>query len=85
MSYVKTNPIVILGFFSQDVNKAIGQITHYLSEIDRTKLEIEEKIKEKYKIDVQIIRPRGFILVGDDIEWEDKKKKSFEKIEFHSP
>ena len=69
-------------YFSPEVNRAIGQMTNYLNEIDRTKLEIEKNIEREYGITANITKPRAFILIGDNDDWEVIKKEALRKLNF---
>ena len=66
--------------WSKNSNIAIGQVVNYLSEIDRLRLEIEKQIKPKYKKDVSLLKPRAFILIGDNENWSLEKKEGLRKL-----
>jgi|JI9StandDraft_1071089.scaffolds.fasta_scaffold53791_1 hypothetical protein len=65
-------------YWSDELSKAISQTENYIHKILNTTLDFKESIKEKEKISINIIRPRGFIIVGNSKQLEDDKKiKSF--------
>lgn len=61
-------------------NEAIGQVVNYIGEIDRSRLEIEKNIKEKYVHEISLLKPRGYILIGDSFLWSNKKKEGLRKM-----
>lgn len=66
--------------WSGDSNKAIGQVVNYLNEVDRLCLEIEKNIKTAYGYDLMILKPRAYILIGDNSDWGDAKKEGLRKL-----
>ena len=61
-------------------NEAIGQMVNYLGEIDRLRLEIERSIKNRYGYKISLLKPRGYILIGDSSQWLDEKKEGLRKM-----
>ncbi|MFA5300017.1 MAG: Shedu anti-phage system protein SduA domain-containing protein [Lutibacter sp.] len=66
--------------WSQEANTAIGQVVNYLCEIDRLKLEIEKNIREKYKIEINLLKPHAYILIGNSSTWDNNKKEGLRKM-----
>ena len=66
--------------WSKESNYAIGQVVNYLSEIDRLKLEIEERIEKTYYKEVSMLKPRAFILIGQSGDWSKDKKEGLRKL-----
>jgi len=66
--------------WTQETNKAIGQVVNYLSEIDRLRYEIEKIIKDQYKIEVSLLKPRAYVLIGNSSSWGDSKKEGLRKL-----
>lgn len=66
--------------FTEECNQAVGQVINYLNSIGDLRLQIEEEIKSKYGKSVSMIKPRGFILIGDSRNWSEEKKKALRKI-----
>lgn len=66
--------------WSPGTNAAIGQITNYIIDIERLRLEIEREIKIKTSRDVLLLKPRAFILTGNSGEWTTEKKEALRKL-----
>lgn len=66
--------------WSPETNIAIGQVVNYLSEIDRLRLEIEKNIKDKYKFEINLLKPRAYILIGNSSTWDNNKKEGLRKM-----
>lgn len=62
------------------VSAAIGQVVNYLEEMSRLRLEIERGIKNNYRLDVVIIRPRAIILIGRSDDWSEAQKHALRKL-----
>jgi hypothetical protein len=62
--------------------EAIGQAVNYLHEMELNQLQIQQKIREEYHIDVFTIKPRAFILIGNSEDWEEKKIKALRKLNY---
>lgn len=61
-------------------NTAIGQVINYLCEIDRLRLEIERNIKAACRVELSLVRPRAFILIGNSSDWETDKLEGLRKM-----
>lgn len=72
--------------WSNEVNKALGQVINYIDSIELNRLQLKEKINEKYenayKSTIFTIRPRAFILVGISNDWNDKMKQALRKLNY---
>ena len=70
--------------WSSECNKAIGQVTNYLYEMELNQLQLRDRINEKYKgvfeSEVRVIRPRAFVLIGRSDNWDSKMKDGFRKL-----
>jgi len=55
---------------------------NYLHEMELNQLQIQQKIREEYHIDVFTIKPRAFILIGNSEDWEEKKIKALRKLNY---
>ena len=66
--------------WSPETNTAIGQVVNYLSEIDRLQLEIEKSIKDKYNLEINLLKPRAYILIGNSKGWDNSKKEGLRKM-----
>lgn len=65
-----------------ETNKAIGQVVNYLNDIERLQLELSDKIKDKYNVDIFLIKPRAFIVIGNSKNWGSVKKKALRKLNY---
>lgn len=68
--------------WSSDANKAIGQVVTYLSDIELYQLHLRDEIKRVYKLDVYLIKPRAFILIGNKDEWTEEQHKALRKLNY---
>ena len=68
--------------WSGDTNKAIGQVVTYLGDIELYQLHLKQQIKNKYNLDLSVIKPRAFILIGNSDNWDPTKKESLRKLNF---
>lgn len=66
--------------WSSDTNTAIGQMTNYLVDIDRLRLEIEKEIKMNTGRNVLLLKPRAYILTGNSEKWLPAKKEGLRKL-----
>lgn len=55
--------------WTNESNKAIGQVVNYLWEIDRLRLDIEREIQTKYFKTVSLLRPCAYIIIWNDDNW----------------
>ena len=70
--------------WSSECNKAIGQVTNYLYEMELNQLQLRDRINEKYgdvlESEVRIVRPRAFILIGQSDNWNRNMKDGFRRL-----
>ena len=66
--------------WAEKTNIAIGQVINYLGEIDRSRLEIEKNVKDKYGYEISLLKPRAFILIGNSDGWDSDKKEGLRKM-----
>ncbi len=66
--------------WSGDTNSAIGQMTNYIIDINRLRLEIEKEIKMNTGRDVLLLKPRVYILTGNSEKWLPAKKEGLRKL-----
>jgi hypothetical protein len=66
--------------WTNETNSAIGQVVNYLNEIDRLRLEIEKNVKTKYDYEICLLKPRVYILIGDNADWDSEKKEGLRKM-----
>lgn len=60
-------------YWDVEVAKAISQTEKYVQMLIKKDLEVREIIREKCKIEVKIVRPRGFIVVGTSKQFANQK------------
>ena len=61
-------------YWSAEASKAISQVEKYIYDIEKHSDSLMNNFREK-GIDLQIIRPRGFVLIGKRIDLENQKSK----------
>ena len=70
--------------WAPDANRAIGQVTNYIYEMESHPYELKEKINRKYSEhvghEINIVRPRAFILIGKEDDWGQPEKEAFRKL-----
>lgn len=68
-------------YWKTDVSKAIAQIENYIEEIIRNSDDYIRAVKKKKGIDIQVVRPRGYIIAGTSKQFSNKKEASdFRKL-----
>ena len=69
-----------------DTNAAIGQVVKYIQELEDHRLEIRDRINERYGAEYgiifYIIRPRAFILVGESNGWRTVEIEAFRRLNY---
>lgn len=63
-------------------SEAIGQAVNYLHEIELNQLQIQKKIKEKYSLDLLVIKPRVLLLIGNSKSWSSPQKEALRKLNY---
>lgn len=66
-------------FWSEETSKAIAQVEKYIYEIELNAANLMKTLREE-GLDVKIIRPRGFILIGKRESLDSKKKENAFRI-----
>jgi hypothetical protein len=66
--------------WSNEANGAIGQVVHYLYEIELHQLEIAQKLRREHALKLSTIKPRAFILVGKSDFWDEEERDAFRKL-----
>ena len=69
--------------WTSETNSAIGQVVNYLTEIDRLRLENENKIQNETGNKVLFLKPRAFILIGNSQDWSNQKKEALRKLNYY--
>lgn len=60
-------------YWDAEIARAIIQTEKYIQMLIKQGLEVRDFIKEKYGVDVKVIRPRGFIVAGKSDQFENTK------------
>jgi hypothetical protein len=63
-------------YWTTEITKAISQVENYIDSINKYANDLAVAIREKYKLDLNIVRPRGYIIAGHSKELKDSEKKS---------
>jgi hypothetical protein len=66
--------------WTPETNAALGQVINYLCDVEHYRYELQEKIMKEYGIEVSIIKPRAFILIGNKEHWPKDKKEALRKM-----
>lgn len=62
-------------YWDTEISKAIIQVENYIEDISKQSDAIRSFIKDKYKIDLKVVRPRGIILAGISSGFASQKQK----------
>ena len=68
------------GRWTVEVSNAISQGLRYIREIEQNHYEIKKRIKEDAGIDINILKPRVFILIGMSNKWTTQDKEVFRHL-----
>ena len=66
--------------WSKESNYAIGQVVNYLGTIDENRFQIERAINNRYRNEMSMLKPKAFILIGQNDGWEPEKKEGLRKL-----
>ncbi len=58
-----------------EIARAVIQVENYLEQVSNHAAQVRSFIKDKYQIDLKVVRPRGFILAGITSEFTDQKQR----------
>lgn len=66
-------------YWTAEISKAIAQVENYIDSISRYANDLAVEIRTQYKLDINIVRPRGYIIAGHtkELRGSAKKKDSF--------
>ncbi len=59
-------------YWSTELSKAISQVENYIYYANKTSSLLREEIKKKEKVEVKIVKPRGFIVAGTREQLKDE-------------
>ncbi|MFM6402801.1 Shedu immune nuclease family protein [Planktothrix sp.] len=66
--------------WSSEVTEAIAQADNYLNHTNSNHLAISQRIREKYNLEINAIKPRAIILIGKSDKWDNKKRERFRSL-----
>lgn len=67
-------------FWSKELSKAIAQVESYLDSAVRYGPLLVQEIKKAEKIDIKVIRPRGFIIAGSRKQIKDENMEEYFRL-----
>jgi len=71
-------------YWDTELSKGIIQVENYISNVSTHRDVIRNFLRDKHAIDLQVLRPRGIILVGDASKLIDQKEKDDFRLLSHS-
>lgn len=63
-------------YWTAELSKAISQVENYIDEVSGLRDKVRNEIKDKYGIELRVVRPRGVILAGNTAQFGGNKKIS---------
>ena len=70
--------------WSNDTNRAIGQVVNYMHQMDLHQLELSQVISREYaarfNTSLTALKPRAFILIGTENEWTDSHREAHRRL-----
>ncbi len=61
-------------YWTTELSKAISQVENYIDEVSGLRDKVRSEIKDKYGIELRVVRPRGVILAGNTEQFGGDKK-----------
>lgn len=62
-------------YWEPEMAKAISQVENYIQNVTNHADTVRSYLKDEYKIDLKVVRPRGIILAGNAQEFENQKER----------
>ncbi len=62
-------------YWDTEIGKAISQVENYIHTINETAPLLIKTIKDKYGMDIRVVKPRGFIIAGESSQLTEVKMK----------
>ncbi len=66
--------------WSQKCNGAIGQVINYLHQIEAHPDELKRRIRDRHGVDLRVVKPRSYILIGNSENWKEDKIEGLRKM-----
>jgi hypothetical protein len=71
-------------YWDNEISKAIIQVENYIENVSLHGPEISIHLRDKHKIDMQVLRPRGIIVAGNRSTLADQKQKDDFRLLSHA-
>jgi Domain of unknown function (DUF4263) len=71
-------------YWDSEISKAIIQVENYIENVSKNGAAITVFLRDRHKIDMQVLRPRGIIIAGDRNGLADQKQKDDFRLLCHS-
>jgi hypothetical protein len=71
-------------YWDNEISKAIIQVENYIENVSKHGPAITVHLRDKHKIDMQVLRPRGIIVAGNRNTLEDQKQKDDFRLLAHA-
>ncbi|HET7085383.1 MAG TPA: Shedu immune nuclease family protein [Rhizomicrobium sp.] len=62
-------------YWEPEITKAIVQVENYIENVSSKAADVRGYIKDKHKIDLKVVRPRGIILAGNASKMTEQKQR----------
>ena len=59
-------------YWSPELSKAISQVENYIDCANKNSRLLKEEIRKKEKIEIRVVKPRGFIIAGTSGQLKDE-------------
>lgn len=71
-------------FWDKEVSKAVSQTENYIHLLLKNSLTFKDEVKLKKKIDINVVRPRGYVIAGTSSQLTNDKMKNDFRLLAHS-
>jgi len=62
-------------YWTAEISKAISQVENYIDSISKQANALTVEIRSQYKLDLNVVRPRGYIIAGHSREFRSSEKR----------
>jgi hypothetical protein len=70
-------------YWDAEMAKAISQTENYVAIVEKESNSLRSHLKDKYKLELQVLRPRGIILAGNAQNFDPQKQKDDYRLLSH--
>lgn len=67
-------------FWSPEASKAIGQASNYIHQLEDHRRELTERVQDNYGLDIAFVRPRAYVVIGNDADWTAPERRAFRTL-----